>query len=144
MSLRELNDTAQKMKFSIKDFFSKSAVSCRFGHIYWRNPQWKTSFFLSNVIFWKWIDDLAFQCKISFNPDPNNQAQEIIFSLKIIDLNNSNVSQICSQKYRSFTLYFKLTFQQYLNKVLNKVNKTIGFLIKPQILWLWKTVTCSI
>ena len=26
--------TAQKMKFSIKDFFS----NCGFGHIYWRNP----------------------------------------------------------------------------------------------------------
>ena len=36
-----LTYTAQKMKFSIKDFFSKyvnkSAVSCGFGHIYWRN-----------------------------------------------------------------------------------------------------------
>ena len=33
--------TAQKMKFSINDFFSKCdqiAVSCRFGHICWRNP----------------------------------------------------------------------------------------------------------
>ena len=42
-------NTAQKMKFSIKDFFSqvtKPAVSCRFGHIYRRNPQWKTSFFV--------------------------------------------------------------------------------------------------
>ena len=39
--------TAQKMKFSIKDFFSK--VSCGFSHIYWRNPSWKTSFFLYNV-----------------------------------------------------------------------------------------------
>ena len=42
--------TAQTMKFSIKDFFSKcdnSAVSCRFGHIYWRNPEWKTSFLCS-------------------------------------------------------------------------------------------------
>ena len=31
--------TAQKMKFSIKDFFSvtKSAVSCGFGYIYWIN-----------------------------------------------------------------------------------------------------------
>ena len=33
--------TAQKMKFSIKNFFSKcvtrSAVFCEFGHIYWRN-----------------------------------------------------------------------------------------------------------
>ena len=45
-----IDDTAQKMKFSIKDFFSKCdsklAVSCGFGHIYWRNPQWKTSFFV--------------------------------------------------------------------------------------------------
>ena len=24
---------------------TKCAVSCGFGHIYWRNPQWKTSFF---------------------------------------------------------------------------------------------------
>ena len=24
----------------------KSAVSCEFGHIYWRNPKWKTSFFV--------------------------------------------------------------------------------------------------
>ena len=34
-------DTAQKMKFSIKNFFSKSdqtAGICGFGHIYWRNP----------------------------------------------------------------------------------------------------------
>ena len=25
---------------------TKTAVSCGFGHIYWRNPQWKTSFLL--------------------------------------------------------------------------------------------------
>ena len=33
--------TAQKMKIFSKDFFSKwdqTAVSCGFGHIYWRNP----------------------------------------------------------------------------------------------------------
>ena len=44
-----LRFTAQKMKFSNKDFFSKydqiwSLVG--FGHIYWRNPYWKTSFFV--------------------------------------------------------------------------------------------------
>ena len=41
--------TAQKMKFSIKDFFSKCDQIRRFlqiGHIYWRNPLWKTSFFV--------------------------------------------------------------------------------------------------
>ena len=25
---------------------TKSPVSCRFGHIYWGNPEWKTSFFV--------------------------------------------------------------------------------------------------
>ena len=34
--------TAQKMKFSIKDFLSK----CDQIHIYWRNSSWKTSFFM--------------------------------------------------------------------------------------------------
>ena len=36
-----MNVIAQKMMFSIKDFpvnVTKSAVSCRFAHIYWRNP----------------------------------------------------------------------------------------------------------
>ena len=35
--------------FSIKDFsvnVTKSAVFRGFGHIYWRNPEWKTSFFV--------------------------------------------------------------------------------------------------
>ena len=30
--------TAQKMKFSIKDFFSKCDQIRKNGHIYWRNP----------------------------------------------------------------------------------------------------------
>ena len=32
----------KKMRFSIDYFFSQCGG---FGHIYWRNPQWKTSFF---------------------------------------------------------------------------------------------------
>ena len=37
----EMSITAQKMKFSIKDYFSKYdqiRSFLRFGHIYWRNP----------------------------------------------------------------------------------------------------------
>ena len=37
---------------------TKSVVSCRFGHIYWRNPKWKTSFFVQwnfFVIQWKTV-----------------------------------------------------------------------------------------
>ena len=32
------NDTAQKIKFSIQDFFSKYDQIRKLGHIYWRNP----------------------------------------------------------------------------------------------------------
>ena len=44
-----LKVTAQKIKFSITDFFihvTKPAVSCGFVHTYWRNPLWKTLFFV--------------------------------------------------------------------------------------------------
>ena len=55
--------TAWKMKFSTKDLFSKcDAGNCRFGHINWRNPNWKTSFFVQcfvlpysfilSILFW--------------------------------------------------------------------------------------------
>ena len=40
---------AQKMKFSIEGFsvnVTKSAGNCGFDQIYWRNPSWKTSFFV--------------------------------------------------------------------------------------------------
>ena len=38
---------------------TKTAVSCGFGHIYWRNPQWKTSFFahwkISSTCAWQML-----------------------------------------------------------------------------------------
>ena len=51
--LHLFTNTAQKMKFSIKHFLSKSAVSSGFGHIYWRSPKWKSSFFVQwKVLEW--------------------------------------------------------------------------------------------
>ena len=45
--LRSWKYTTRKMEFFIKDFFSKcEQINYRFGHIYWRNPQWKNSFFV--------------------------------------------------------------------------------------------------
>ena len=51
------------------------------------------------------IKQWAFQWKMSFNPDPNKQAQELIFSRKLkkvchppLCFNNNNVSQASSQK----------------------------------------------
>ena len=47
--LRNTLSTAQDIKFSIKDLFSKWDQICRklrFAHTYWRNPSWKASFFV--------------------------------------------------------------------------------------------------
>ena len=70
---------------------------------------------------------------MSFNPDPSKQAQEGIFSHNIKKLQhpslvlNNNVLQTSSQKHLRVTLDVKLTFDEHLNNVLNKVNKTANF-----------------
>ena len=81
------------------------------------------------------ISNRAFQWKMSFNPDPNKQAQEVIFSRKIqktcdpsIYFNNKSVEQVPSQKHLGMILDSKLNFQDHLKNILNKMNKTIGLL----------------
>ena len=68
---------------------------------------------------------------MSFNPDPSKQAQKVIFSRKskrsthtLLVFNNNNASQTCSQKHLCVILNFKLTFEEHLNNVLAKVNKS--------------------
>ena len=85
----------------------------------------------------KKVNDLAFQWKISFNPDPSKQAQELTFSRiskrstnPPLVFNNNNVSQTFSQKHLGIILDFKLTFEEHLNNVLAKVNKAVGLLRK--------------
>ena len=55
------------LSFPLICFFSVnmtiSAVFCRFSHICWRNPQWKTSFFLVQLIL-DGTDFLTFACII--------------------------------------------------------------------------------
>ena len=86
---------------------------------------------LSKISIW------AFQWKMSFNPDPSKQAQEVIFSYEIqktchpsIYFNNKSVKQVPSQKHLGMILDNKLNFQEHLKNILNKVNKTIELLQK--------------
>ena len=83
------------------------------------------------------VNDWAFHWKMSFNPDPSKQAQEIIFSRKSkrsthppLIFNNNNFSQTYSQKHLGVILDFKLTFEEHLNNVLAKLNKAVGLLRK--------------
>ena len=78
------------------------------------------------------ISNWAFQRKMSFNPDHDKQAQEVIFSQKIKSnihpppvFNNNGVSEANSQKHLGITLDFKLTFEEHLLNVFKKK------LIKP-------------
>ena len=83
------------------------------------------------------INRWAYQWKMSFNPDPTKQAQEVIFSRKMkkeyhppLAFNNNNVSETNSQKHLGAVLDNLLSFEGHLKMILNKVNKTIGLLRK--------------
>ena len=81
----------------------------------------------------KKVNNWAFQWKMSFNPDPRKQAQEVILSRQIkrsthppLVFNNNNVSQTFSQKHLGVILDFKLTFEEHFDHVLAEVNKAAG------------------
>ena len=85
------------------------------------------------------ISDWAYQWKMSFNPDPLKQTQEVIFSRKITKTNhptlifNGNpVHQVALQKHLGLFLDCKLNFEGRLKTIVNKINKAIGLLRKFQ------------
>ena len=84
------------------------------------------------------ISSLAFQWKMSFNHDINNQAEEV-FSRKLqksnhpsLTFNSACFTQSEIQKHLGTFLDSKLDFKEHIKNVLNKVSKTIGLLRKLQ------------
>ena len=85
----------------------------------------------------KKIKKWTFQWKRSFNPDPNKQAQKVIFSRKLnkpnhssLNFNNTVVIQSTNHKHLGMILDTKLDFQEHLKDKLKKISKTIGLLRK--------------
>ena len=85
------------------------------------------------------IRNWTIQWKMNFNPDPSKQVQEVIFSRKLqktnhnpVYFNHNSVQQVPSQKHLEMHLRIKLNFQEHLNNIVSKVNKTIGLLYKLQ------------
>ena len=83
------------------------------------------------------ISDWAFQWKMRFNPNPEKQAQGVIFSRKFnkIDhpplyFNQNLVKSSSTHKNLGMALDTKLDFSLHLKNAQNKVNKTIGLLRK--------------
>ena len=76
---------------------------------------------------------------MNFNPNPSKQAEEVTFTIKLQRINHNavyfshkSVQQVPSQKHLGMYLDTKLNFQEHLNTVLSKVNKTIRLLRKLQ------------
>ena len=83
------------------------------------------------------INDWAYQWKMSFNPDPNKLAAEVIFSHKIkpdshppIYFNNSQVVTRPFTKHLGMVLDSKLNFKQHIDDKICKANRGIGLLKK--------------
>ena len=87
------------------------------------------------------IRSWSYQWKMSFNPDPSKQAQEVIFSRNIkkpnhpeLIFNNIPVNQTSYQKHLGMFLDNKLNFGEHLKYITNKVNKSIVLLCKLQMI----------
>ena len=70
------------------------------------------------------IKEWAFQWKMSFNPDPSKQVEEVIFPCKgkkvvhpPIFVNNKTVQQVSLQKPLGLTLDTSLTFDEQLEQL---------------------------
>ena len=85
------------------------------------------------------VREWAFQWKMSFNPEPSKQAQEVIFAQKLqkkdyppLYFNDSSAKETCKQKYLGMLLDFRLDFQEHWKYLVKKVNKTVALLRKFQ------------
>ena len=89
------------------------------------------------------IGHWAFKRKMNFNPDPNKQAQEIIFSRKktaslhpVLYFDNKLVKSSQIHKHLGMILDSNLSHEYHIKSILNKANKMIGLLRKFQFILL--------
>ena len=87
------------------------------------------------------IGNWAFKWKMNFNPDPNKQAQEIIFSRKktaslhpVAYFDKKPVKPSQTHKHLGMMFDSNLSYEHHIKSILNKVNKTIGLLRKFQLI----------
>ena len=81
------------------------------------------------------IKNWAYQWKMSFNPDPNKQAVELLFSQKRIKanhpplyFNNQEVVSVSHHKHLGLILDSKLSFSKHINEKISSARKGIGII----------------
>ena len=74
---------------------------------------------------------------MSFNPDRNKQAQEVIFSRKLrkvfhlnLSFNHQSIERSVVHKHLALTLDEKVSFTNCINDKINKTLKGVGLLHK--------------
>ena len=79
------------------------------------------------------ITKWAHQWKMQFNPDPNKQANQVIFSKKLngisypsVKFNNNDIAKCSDQKHLGIVLDSMLNFESHLKQKIKKCNKLIG------------------
>ena len=84
--------------------------------------------------------------KMSFNPDPSKQVQELIFSRKMnkgyhptISFNNSTGQQIYPQKRSGINLDELLTFKHQINEKIIKANKGVNIFPSSNLLQIYRS-----
>ena len=122
-----INDLSDNLSTTVKLFADDTSI---FSTVY--NAE-ESSEKLNNDL--KLIHQWEFNWRMSFNPDPNKQATEVLFSRKIkpnvhqkLYFNNLPVMQAKSQKHLGIILDEKLSFKQHLNEKIAKANKGIGLI----------------
>ena len=78
------------------------------------------------------INQWAYQWKMEFNPDPNKQATELLFSCKrnspnhpSLFFNDTVVPKVTEQKYLGLILDSKLSFERHINEKIIKAKKVL-------------------
>ena len=83
------------------------------------------------------ISQWACQWKIQFNPDPNKQANEVLFSHKLVwnnlshtpvKLNNNNITRCSHKKHLGVTLDSNLNFNTHIDQKIKNYNKMVGLI----------------
>ena len=81
------------------------------------------------------IEKWAYQWKMAFNPDPNKQANEVLFSCKQkqvhhppLSFNGSPVKRVTEQKHLGLIVQPNLSFEKHINEKLKKAKKNIGII----------------
>ena len=93
------------------------------------------------------IQEWAYACKMSFNPDGNKQTQEFIVSRKIrkgflsnLFFNDQPIERSVVHKYLGLTLDEKLSFTNSINDKINKTLKGVGLLRRLSTLSPWQSL----